>query len=238
MSKVPNLDPRKALPPHPQTHEGFIHAVRTAVVPRVSKPEESAAIRDAKLVYGSGPNGTRGVTFYDAWRNGKAHAFVEVTAVGEQGKVQLAGTTIHELGHVLAGHKAGHGAEWKQRCRDLGLTHAEAAGQNYDPAHFDADVWKQIELIQEPTDGKPRFGRGGIDIFGPAGLFKMMAPRPCGMGIGTRGGKSRGVGSGSRLIKATCPKEPCGYVVRITRKWLDDPAYGAPKCPKHNARME
>ncbi len=32
---------------------------------------------------------------------------------------------------------------------------------------------------------------------------------------------------GSRLIKVACPK--CGYVARVTRKWLDE--VGAPLCP-------
>lgn len=32
---------------------------------------------------------------------------------------------------------------------------------------------------------------------------------------------------GSRLIKTVCPK--CGYIARVTRKWLDE--VGAPLCP-------
>ena len=39
--------------------------------------------------------------------------------------------------------------------------------------------------------------------------------------------KSKGEKPGSRLIKVACPK--CGYVARVTRKWLDD--IGAPICP-------
>lgn len=32
-----------------------------------------------------------------------------------------------------------------------------------------------------------------------------------------------------RLVKCQCPE--CEYSVRMTRVWLDDPAYGAPVCP-------
>ena len=38
---------------------------------------------------------------------------------------------------------------------------------------------------------------------------------------------------GTRLLKAECEAEGCGYTVRITKKWLDD--VGAPCCPKHGA---
>ena len=41
-----------------------------------------------------------------------------------------------------------------------------------------------------------------------------------------RGGKSRGTGSGSRMIKCTCTT--CGYAVRTTGKWL---LICAPICP-------
>jgi len=50
---------------------------------------------------------------------------------------------------------------------------------------------------------------------------------------GTRGGKSKGPGSGSRLNKVCC--ETCGYTARVSRKWLD---VGAPHCPDHGAMQE
>ena len=50
----------------------------------------------------------------------------------------------------------------------------------------------------------------------------------CGAGYGTRGGTSRGEGSGSRYLKVVCQHPGCGYQVRVTRKWL---ALGTPQCP-------
>jgi hypothetical protein len=38
--------------------------------------------------------------------------------------------------------------------------------------------------------------------------------RPCSAGVGTKGGKSRGAGSGSRLRKFTCG---CGVIARVGR---------------------
>lgn len=39
---------------------------------------------------------------------------------------------------------------------------------------------------------------------------------------------------GTRMLKVECA-EGSGYVVRMTRKWLDE--YGAPKCPCHGSTM-
>lgn len=36
----------------------------------------------------------------------------------------------------------------------------------------------------------------------------------------------------TRLLKAYCPK--CGYLIRITRKWI---AIGLPKCPTCDRRL-
>jgi hypothetical protein len=40
----------------------------------------------------------------------------------------------------------------------------------------------------------------------------------------------------TRLIKLKCPM--CKYSVRITQMWLEDPAFGAPCCPKDGDRLE
>src|SRR5689334_15685833 len=96
------------------THEAFIHAVREIVAARANA-EDAAKIRRTKLAYGFGQPGLRGVTIYSRWANGHgpqdADPFVEICAAGEESIVQLAGTTIHELAHVVAGWDAGHGKD-------------------------------------------------------------------------------------------------------------------------------
>jgi hypothetical protein len=179
----------------PMTHEEFVHAVRQVVASRVVDKALRDRLLAAKLVYGSGPQGVRGLTYYGAWRNGEAQDFLEITAIGEESYVQLAGTTIHELAHSLAGWGSGHGPDWKAAASVLGLNDALAGGQNYQPADFEPSVWAAIEALPHPTDGRPQFRTGGRV---PA------KPRPCPMGVGTRGGKSRGAGSGSRLRLWVC----------------------------------
>ena len=81
-----------------------------------------------------------------------------------------------------------------------------------------------VDALGEPSDGKPAHARHNGAVVGL---------KPCSMGVGTRGGKSRGAGSGSRSIKVECGE--CGYVARVTRKWLD---LGAPHCPEHGQMSE
>jgi hypothetical protein len=199
------------------THEAFIHAVRAIVVPRVADASLRARLLGAKLVYGGGPLGVRGLCYYSAWKNGDQHDFLEISAIGEESYVQVAGTTVHELGHCLAGRGAGHGPEWKAACAVLGLSHCEAGGQAYAPEHFDADVWGRIEALPHPSDGRPTFGLMG------GGVAPVVKPRPCPLGIGTRGGKSRGAGSGSRmrLYVCACPEGTIGRKVRVASDTWD-----------------
>jgi hypothetical protein len=183
-------------------HEEYIHAIRDIVI----KYQSDAAIKDklakTKLVYGVGNGSYRGICYYGAWKNGepKPIELVEIAATGEQSPVQLAGTTIHELGHVIAGHTAGHGKDWKTVCEALGLLSVRASGQQYAPEHFAPHIWADVERLA-PSDGTPIFGmQHGAPFLGlPPAIVK-----PCPLGIGTRGGKSRGVGSGSRMRKFVC----------------------------------
>jgi hypothetical protein len=185
------------------THEEFIHAIRDIVV----KYQSDAAVRDkllgVKLVYGIGAGHYRGICYYGAWENGHTTDFLEIAATGEESATQLAGTTIHELGHVIAGNTAGHGKDWKAACLALGLTATHAGGQNYAPEHFAPHLWADIAKLA-PSDGTPIFGKAATGFIGlrPAVL------KPCPLGIGTRGGVSRGVGSGSRMRKYQCACNP------------------------------
>lgn len=194
------------------THEQFIHAVRRIAVQRLNAADR-AAVLDAKLVYGAGSKATRGVTYFGCWKNGHDHAFAEVCAFGEESPIQVAGTTLHELGHVLAGVGKGHGKGWVDSCGKLGLVNIRAAGTEYTLDCFTPDIRDAIAALPKPTDGQPQpfggFGANGVPL-----QFKL---RPCGAGVGANGGKSRGAGSGSRLRKFVCGcKVP--VIARVARE--------------------
>lgn len=215
------------------THEQYIHDVAALAITRVPKKADARRLKAIKLVYGSGGYGLRGVTFYEAWKGGissrRGAPLVEICAFGESSRLQIAGTTIHELGHVLAGLGTGHGKGWKDACQVLGLHISSAGGQEYKKSDFDPGLWKTLQALKKPTDGAPATKAA----LRPGGAAVRLTPKPCSMGVGVRGGKSRGIGSGSRLIKVSCAE--CGYTCRVTRKWLN---IGPPRCPEHGAMKE
>lgn len=211
----------------PQTHETYIQAVVEAAKTMVANdPASLKKLANVKICYGLGQPGLRGVTYYNKWTKDNAPAdLIEVCAFGQSSWIQVAGTTIHELAHVLAGYGAGHDKEWKAACEQLGLRTAKAAGTNYVNAMFESRLRALLIAIPLPTDGSPQSVANALGIVPRA--------KPCSAGVGTRGGTSRGVGSGSRLIKCQCEK--CGYTVRTTQKWI---GIGLPICPTDNQPMK
>lgn len=197
------------------THEQFVQAVAEIACSKLSSTD-AAICANIKLAYGSGPDGTRGVTYYNRWGKADSKApFVAINALYQESLVQLAGTTIHELGHVLAGWEAGHGPDWKAACEKLGLRRVKAAGTQYVWAMFDRDIRSLIAGMPKPTDGEPQ------SLFGNAGGYaigkRKTGPKPCTAGIGTHGGKSRGVGSGSRLRLFECDCGDNGFRLKKVR---------------------
>ena len=219
------------------THEQFIGAVRDAALLYASRSlkfttvQASALGNDwrpsahipylptaslqriarAKLLYGRGFRGLRGVTQFGAWKNGSTDELIEVCAASEESWVQLAGTTIHELAHVAAGPGAGHGKAWKEACAALGLRRVKAAGTVYHLANFAPELRMQLAALPKPADGTPALG-GDLGALGQM-FTGPVAARPCSHGIGSRGGTSRGPGSGSRLRKYVCGH---GQIIRAS----------------------
>ncbi len=201
------------------THEQFIQSVRAIVMEMANDltPEERNTLDHVKMVYGRGTHGLRGLTQYNAWKHdhcGHGSDLVEICALGEESWIQLAGTTIHELGHVLAGPGAGHSKAWKDACARLGLRRVHAAGTEYKLANFSPAIRLRLAAIRKPEDGAPR---------NLVELFALMGKQPpkqrvCSTGVGTRGGKSRGTGSGSRLRKYVCGH---GQIIRASTDQLE-----------------
>lgn len=195
-----------------QTHLNYVKQV--AGLARDMLPEDERSKLDSQLSYSLGRPGLRGVTYYSQWQNGgdEPVPFIEICALGEENDIQLAATTIHELAHVLAGHGAAHGPEWKKACGRLGLRRAKVH-QSYRAAQFEPSLRVKIAELISPTDGKPvGYGAG-------TGTPGKVTPARCPAGIGTRGGKSRGAGSGSRMRKFVCSCEPA-VIVRAARDEL------------------
>lgn len=212
------------------THERYINCIRElALAYTIANGERHASkvpyltaeqienIKHAKLVYGRGHITLRGITQFGAWNNGrsknenapKSDELVEICALGEDSPVQVAGTTIHELAHVASGMGVGHAKAWKENCKALGLRCVRAAGTKYSMAMFAPELRDAIARLPAPQDGFPKNQLAGL-----AGLLVM---RPCGAGIGVRGGRSTGPGSG-RLRKYVCAH---GQIIRASTDHLN-----------------
>lgn len=198
------------------THETYIAGVRDLILATSDLSEsERESLSHCKLLYGAGQGGVRGVCYYDAWQNGIGKvAVIEIGAAAQESWVQLAGTTLHELAHVLAGNTAGHSAAWKDAAKRLGFTkRPEAAGQTYSLAIFKGTLREQVaDLAQSIADGSPAF-RSTASTMGLTFTI-----RPCSAGFGTRGGTSRGKGSGSRSRLYVCSH---GQKLRAATDTLD-----------------
>jgi hypothetical protein len=192
------------------THETYIQAVRDLAIQHARLPGETLEkLARTKLIYGRGVTGLRGCTQYGAWKNGHDDELVEICAAGEENWIQLAGTTLHELGHVATGCGHGHDKTWRECCAALGLRRVHAAGTLYALANFAPALRFALAALPHPSDGAPNLN--GVDAQGVLFTFKT---RPCSAGRGVRGGKSHGPGSGSRLRKYVCG---CGVIVRASR---------------------
>jgi hypothetical protein len=218
-------------PRRPSTHELYLHAVRDVVVTRATvrgtiSAAQAERLAHTKLLYGIGDGTYRGVTVYGAWHHGDNDDggqngggrvdIVEVAATGQESWVQLAGTVIHELAHVLAGHAAGHSTAWKDTAVALGFTmRPAAAGQVYHLAMIEPTIRRAVhELAQRIGDGRPEFRTYAIPA-PTTSTGARVAPRPCSAGVGTRGGASRGKGSGSRMRLWQCGCAPRPVKVRV-----------------------
>ncbi len=190
------------------THEQYIAQIAALACQHLA-PKERELTDAIKLVYGAGASGLRGVTYYNRWEpsnNGGISApFVEICAFGQSSALQIAGTTIHELGHVLE-YGAGHNTVWKAACERLGLRRVMAAGTAYKWSMFEPSLRVAITSLAPPDDGEPV-----VDLMAtmnPLGAFFGATLKPCGAGTGTRGGTSRGKGSGSRSRLYHCECVP------------------------------
>ena len=205
-----------------QTHETYVREVaRLAIKLAVDlTPTERASLSAIKLVYGAGPGGARGITYFSRWKAGdETVPFVEVCALGQESMVQVCGTTVHELGHVLAGWSAGHSKVWHDACSRLGLNDIKAAGTDYSWDNFEPRLRAKLEALPLPVDGAPQsLAAMAAKLLPLAKTGARMTLKPCSAGIGTKGGTSRGPGSGSRLRLWQCS---CGQKIRAATDELD-----------------
>ncbi|UVK59064.1 SprT-like protease [Microbacterium phage Cen1621] len=122
--------------------------------------------------------------------------------------VRILDVLAHELVHAINHRNGenGHGAAFARIAKPLGLT-----------GKMTASVAGE-ELKAKLVDIADRLGAY------PHAALALSA-------LGEDGAKKQG----TRMLKVECA-EGSGYIVRMTRKWLDE--YGTPSCPCHGVSME
>ena len=198
------------------THEEYLVAITAAVCEQ--QPATAAALSEVRVVFGTGAHRR---SLHRVWGGEEADEpllLVEIASIGGLSPVETCHVLLHELAHVLA-PGAGHGKAWRYAARQVGLREPRAWPDTSELSDWSAiapDIRAKLQAIPEPTERTP------------ADYSYDWHRQGCGVGYGTRGGTSRGEGSGSRYLKVVCQHPGCGYQVRVTRKWL---ALGTPQCP-------
>ena len=154
--------------------------------------------------------GRRGARIGECWHSSTSDDgnFEIIIRADIADPVEVLGVLVHELVHAVLPADAGHGTLYKQAAVKVGL---EGKMRHAMPSQL---LRPRLVEIAEILGALPH-AKLNID----RGRENRPADRPK---------KQR-----TRLLKAECDGDGCGYTVRITAKWVDD--IGAPLCPKHGA---
>ncbi len=121
---------------HQQDLEAFAICIRDAVCDSFPERFNSDRLRETPMRYND---------FLHVSNRGQTHADGSIEVRQTESALQLAGTIVHELAHILVGLHHNHDAKWHDGAVALGLTEVSAAGQHYKPSHFRSDLLKAIE---------------------------------------------------------------------------------------------
>lgn len=156
---------------------------------------------------------------------------------GRADSMQVAATLAHELNHCASGFECGHKGTFATIALELGfarpLTHATAET----PEKLAAWIQPFIDKLGELPHAAINYERRGaikVRRVPGAGVVRDLPPADDGDGDGPPI-NNRPPKQSTRLLKAACDAdseggEPCGYTVRITKKWAQE--LGA-NCPLH-----
>jgi hypothetical protein len=158
--------------------------------------------------------GRRGARIGECWHSSTSEDgnFEIIIRADIADPVEVLGVLVHELVHVVLPVDAGHGKLYRDAAVKIGL-----AGKM---RHALPNQLLRPRLVEI------------AESLGPLPHARLRIDQ----GRDNKGPADRPKKQGTRLLKAECGGDGCGYTVRITAKWVDE--VGPPLCPKHGGVME
>ena len=163
--------------------------------------------------------GGRGKAIGECWdASASADQHVEIFIRADRSEpVDVLGILVHELVHAALPVDAGHGKLFRALALKLGL---DGPMRHTVPGPM---LQRHLTALAEELGSLPH-ARLEIDR-------RTADPGPD--GSSPRGPVDRPKKQGTRLLKATCVADGCGYTVRLAAKWARE--VGPPHCPSHGA---
>lgn len=195
--------------PTPMTREEWLMELAEKLAPRFAA--EGFPLPKYRVSVGF-PRGSRNAIGQCWTPKVSADAVTEIFISPELDQADVVHVLVHELTHAAVGIPAGHAGDFTKMIRKLGLEGkptSTVAGPETKWAYDAAD-----------TMGRS-YPHGVMNVFSGIGGIVPFPGGPVSPGPLTPTPKQK-----TRLLKASCPG--CGYVARITAKWL---ATGLPVCP-------
>lgn len=182
------------------TREGWLAAATEALHPAFSDAGLTIP-GNIRFAVAFPSSGGRSSTVGECWYpEASSDGYVQIIIRADHDEPgEVLAILIHELVHACLPAEAGHGKVFKRHATALGLTGKMTATVP------DIDLIARLSVLSESIGALPH---GKLDYAGVA------ADTP----------KKQG----TRMLKAFCVCDGCGYVVRITRKWAEQ---GLPVCP-------
>lgn len=126
--------------------EMFAEYVREAVCQAFPEDFGRVRLQEAKMKYAEFSHvEARGYAYDDS-----------LVVKQTENALQLAGTIVHELAHVLVGPKHMHDGLWTKAAQALGLQFVQSESQDYKPEHFSSGLLRAIEdCLKKLSDEHP-----------------------------------------------------------------------------------
>lgn len=132
--------------------------------------------------------------------------------------LQILGVLMHQLVHAVVPPEAGHGKPFRDAALKLGM---DGKMREAAPGPL---LQARLAQLAESLGPLPH-ARLAIELGRDGEDEKRKKKREGKRAVG------EGKKQGTRMLKAQCSDDDCGYTVRLAMKWIDK--IGAPHCPKH-----